>query len=407
MLTVGFELRREVRDQLLWPGALTPSERVLVLELADNAGEKTRVGYPGMEWILAKCDIPSKQRAGEHLASIAAKWFELRVELGKDKNGKPLYAMPGKKTTYRFPTRAELVARHGEGMVPEIQGLDACKVPENQGAMVPEIQGADGPKVPEIQGPFSSKNFLLKEHPSSLSPAGDDSAAPAPVGPTPRERDISTPSEPKTETPNPVHRMLIKHGAPADRVEDIKDRIDTIKNVQHDGFYFTADRNGSLTSAVGEALEDLDTTPAQHCDACNDTGSVGDWMNRRACDCQWFTNPAGIRKTWVAQLDAFEPCVHGTRGGDQVAPNGWQHCSLCRGPGWVDPKLPTRTEKNPPGHHRSVGTMRAEQALRVADDLDRRFGHGKYANTADGRASPGKHVPFRNPPNADAYRGEL
>ncbi|GGN39033.1 hypothetical protein FHR83_006810 [Actinoplanes campanulatus] len=166
---MGYKLRREVRD-LLWAGALTASERVLLLELADNANDDTRVAYPGMGWILAACDIPSKKRAGEHLASIAAKWFEIRVEVGKDKNGNALYAMPKIQTRYRFPTRDELVARHGERKVPKIQGLDACKVPENQGPKVPENQGADGPKAPDFQGPFSSKNFSPQSSNSSPPP---------------------------------------------------------------------------------------------------------------------------------------------------------------------------------------------------------------------------------------------
>jgi hypothetical protein len=35
----------------------------------------------------------------------------------------------------------------------------------------------------------------------------------------------------------------------------------------------------------------------------------------------------------------------------------------------------------------------------VADDLDREFGHGKYATTG--------HKPFRNPPDISAYHGDL
>jgi hypothetical protein len=175
--TVGFKLRREVRD-MLWAGALTPSERLLLLEIADNASDDTRQAFPGMDWIIAKCDMPSAKRVGEHLASIAAKWFEIRVEVGKDKFGKPLFAMPKKRTTYRFPTRDELVARHGAEKVPEFQGVDACKVPENQGPKVPKFQGAEGSKVPKFQGPFSSGTSSPQKisSPPPPTPSADSSA---------------------------------------------------------------------------------------------------------------------------------------------------------------------------------------------------------------------------------------
>ena len=198
---MGYKLRREIRD-VLPAGVLTPSERLLVLEIADTCNDDTRTGWPGVEWLVSKCDIPTAKRVGEHFASIARKWFEIRVELGKDRHGKPFYAIPGKRMTFRMPTRPELVARHGDSKVPEIQGLDACKDPEFQGAKVPEIQGAN---PPESRDP-SPQLEPLKKEPSSLSARGRAADGCARPGATTRERnpaDFVFKTEERRTNPDP------------------------------------------------------------------------------------------------------------------------------------------------------------------------------------------------------------
>jgi hypothetical protein len=194
---MGYKLRREIRD-LLPAGLLTPSERLLVLEVADTCGDETRTGWPGVEWLVAKCDVPSAKRVGEHFASIARKWFEIRVEIGKDRHGKPFYANPGKRTTYRMPTRAELVAQHGEEKAPKNQGLDACKDPEIQGAEVPKNQGANPPKTRDP----SPQLEPLKKNTSSLSPREDEqpSAATVPTQRPERENDDASQEQRRNPT---------------------------------------------------------------------------------------------------------------------------------------------------------------------------------------------------------------
>jgi hypothetical protein len=44
---------------------------------------------------------------------------------------------------------------------------------------------------------------------------------------------------------------------------------------------------------------------------------------------------------------------------------------------------------------RSTSVLRAEQALSVADELDRQYGHGKYATKG--------YQPYRNPPDDSVY----
>jgi hypothetical protein len=158
---MGYELRREIRDLLPRGGVLTDKECRLILELADNANEQTRRAWPGIDWLAEVCDIPNPKRVGEFLTSIARKWFELRVEIGKDKNGKPYFAKSGKKSVYRLPTRAELVDRLGADQVPPTPGLDACKDPAKEGPQVPAKGGPQHPPTEGAQHPPNGGTLLL------------------------------------------------------------------------------------------------------------------------------------------------------------------------------------------------------------------------------------------------------
>lgn len=377
---MGFELRREVVDLLPRGGVLTDKECRLILELADNCHEQTRKGWPGVEWLADKCDIPNPKRVGEFFASIARKWTELRVELGKDKHGKPYYAKPGQRTVYRIPTRDELIECLGADKVPPTPGLSPRKVPPTPG---PKVPATEGPKVPPTPGARSPQQRdpspqvfpqgSSSKNTSSLSPREDaESATPT----SDREREVDA-SQEQPEPLNPVQRLLIKNGCPAEQVEQVKNRIDTLKNVMSDGWYFTANSNGSLKLAVGEALEDAATGPTEQCGECGDTGTAGDWMNQHPCDCLWWKDPGAARKTFVALLKDFADCEHGMAGGDMKAPNGWQACSLCRGPGWVDKDVQPRTEKTTNNRHYEPWRPPADQSA-----YDRPFS-GQIRSPAD------------------------
>ncbi|MFY1595554.1 hypothetical protein [Micromonospora sp. WMMD737] len=161
------------------PGLLTPLERLLVLEIADECWDSTREGYPGADVLAALVDRPERS-VEETLKSIAKKWLELRVALGTDRNGKPVYAHRGQRTTFRVPPVAVLRARYEKatglpwvespaaavveasaGKPPGFSGASDEKAPEKSGASderkAPEISGASAPKAPEISGGIGEK----------------------------------------------------------------------------------------------------------------------------------------------------------------------------------------------------------------------------------------------------------
>ncbi|SCF21901.1 hypothetical protein GA0070558_15616 [Micromonospora haikouensis] len=152
---MGYELRREVRAHLP-QGLLTPLERLLVLEIADQCWDGTRECYPGPDLLAALIDRPERT-VEETLKSIARKWIELRVPLGTDKHGRVFYAHRKARTTFRVPPAATLRGRYEE-----IAGHPWETSP------VASLPGASGRKPPGKSGAYHQPpfpNFFPHPHP--------------------------------------------------------------------------------------------------------------------------------------------------------------------------------------------------------------------------------------------------
>ncbi|MER8220936.1 hypothetical protein ABTZ58_10150 [Streptomyces sp. NPDC094143] len=104
---MGYELRRQLREAL--GPDITGLQRAVALEIADDANERTRESYALLEdlarWTAAK-DTNVVRNA---LKRLAASGWELRVPIGKGRDGRALYAVPGRRMTFRIP-RIEGVA---------------------------------------------------------------------------------------------------------------------------------------------------------------------------------------------------------------------------------------------------------------------------------------------------------
>lgn len=88
------------------PAELTPAERLVLVAIAENVNDDDpgRMTWPGFSRSILMRRTGLKEaglrRAFERLAS---RGLECRVPLGADKNGAPLYAVPGKACRYRMP----------------------------------------------------------------------------------------------------------------------------------------------------------------------------------------------------------------------------------------------------------------------------------------------------------------
>jgi hypothetical protein len=339
---MGYKLRREVRAALP-PGLLTAAERLLVLELADLCGDETREGWPGAAKLATLTDL-SERSIQEAMSRIGRKWIELRVPLNM-KNGKPVFAYTGRRTTYRFPP----LAPHKGATDPGADGATDPGPSEPTGAMDPG-ERCDGSvkEVRQIRGPFPLGTSLKINH-SSLSPREDEppSAATVPAPRTEREIELTSSSEPKGEESNPIHRLLLDAGCPEDQLDDVRDWITAGNGVNGFGWWVTVHGKGHLAAIhVPEALKALGERKAG-------SGGKPPWCGH--CD-----ERTRQRTTeWMENVSI-------------------SRCPECHPLVVRDDKQP-RTEERDPSFRPSRAAAAARQGLAVADRLDRENGHGIYA----------------------------
>jgi hypothetical protein len=97
---MGVALIAEVMDQA--PADLTSAEVVVLLVLAENANDTTRKAWPGLETLLRRARLsPTGLRTV--FQRLAGRGLEVRVPIGHDKAGRPVYAARGRQTVYRIP----------------------------------------------------------------------------------------------------------------------------------------------------------------------------------------------------------------------------------------------------------------------------------------------------------------
>ncbi|MDF2708149.1 MAG: hypothetical protein K0R62_3801 [Nonomuraea muscovyensis] len=98
---MGYQLRRDLREAL--GRDITGLQRAVALEIADDANDKTRESLVPLEvlarWTGAKDAVVVRNA----LKRLAAAGWEFRVPIGKGRDGRVLYAVPGMRTTFRVP----------------------------------------------------------------------------------------------------------------------------------------------------------------------------------------------------------------------------------------------------------------------------------------------------------------
>jgi len=155
---MGYHLRRWLADRL--PAELSSGERLVALEIADQANEKTRLAYGQalLDTIVHRTGLANQKQVGKVLGKLAANGIELRVPVrGKDgeiirnRAGRPLYAFEGHKLTFRIPEEKEFPARE----VP-LQGEHSTERSPGRGSTEAERSPARGQEVPRQGEPVSS-----------------------------------------------------------------------------------------------------------------------------------------------------------------------------------------------------------------------------------------------------------
>ncbi|MET7775371.1 hypothetical protein ABZU94_13890 [Streptomyces mirabilis] len=163
---MGYKLRRQLRE-VLGPD-VNGLQRAVALEIADDANDDTRESWASLEdlarWTAAK-DTNVVRNA---LKRLGAAGWEFRVPIGKGKDGRLLYAVPGRRMTFRVPDlEGVAVATPKEERELPQGGAVATPQPGKGEPRLP-IGVATAPSEGAPATPFSS---IPSEVPSSLSVA--------------------------------------------------------------------------------------------------------------------------------------------------------------------------------------------------------------------------------------------
>lgn len=99
---MGYKLRRQIRDELA-SGQVTPTERLVLLEIADLANDDTRIAQFGPDDVAERLGTTALG-VRKSVQRLATKGIELRIPVGFDKKtGAPVFAHHGRQTNYRIP----------------------------------------------------------------------------------------------------------------------------------------------------------------------------------------------------------------------------------------------------------------------------------------------------------------
>lgn len=182
---MGYELRRKLREAL--GREIAGLQRAVALEIADDANDGTRLSYATLEqlamWTAAK-DVNVVRNA---LKRLAAAGLEFRVPLGVGKDGRALYAVPGKRLTFR---------------VPEVEGIATATPSEERAGATPAQGVATTPTDGATATPSRYQEGATAPSDGAVAPAEGAAAHSDGAGatPFPSSPSVSSPSVRRVES---------------------------------------------------------------------------------------------------------------------------------------------------------------------------------------------------------------
>ncbi|MFI9244195.1 hypothetical protein ACIGXF_16760 [Streptomyces sp. NPDC053086] len=100
-------IKRVVAVLLHAPADLTPAERMVLVAIGENVrdGDPTRLTWPdfNVHTLAERTGLTGTGTLKAALQRLGKRGLEVRVPITTDKNGRPVYALPGKQCRYRFP----------------------------------------------------------------------------------------------------------------------------------------------------------------------------------------------------------------------------------------------------------------------------------------------------------------
>lgn len=170
---MGYELRRQLREAL--GPDITGLQRAVALEIADDANERTRRSWVALEDLARWTGAKDGAVVRNALKRLGAAGWEFRVPIGKGKDGRALYAVPGTRMTFLVPhfeggAGATPSGDKGEPGLP--QGGATATPSKPQGGAGAHSEGAVAPSEGAVAPPFSSDSSdpkKLASYPAAAS----------------------------------------------------------------------------------------------------------------------------------------------------------------------------------------------------------------------------------------------
>lgn len=93
------------------PKDLTAAERMVLVAIGENVrdGDPTRLTWPdfNVHTLAERTGLTGKGSLKSALQRLAGRGLEVRVPISQGKDGRPVFALPGKQCRYRFPAELE------------------------------------------------------------------------------------------------------------------------------------------------------------------------------------------------------------------------------------------------------------------------------------------------------------
>src|SRR5690554_1312389 len=156
---MGYELYRHVLNHA--PAELDPTARAVLAVIADDANERTRISRIPMDLLMHRSGV-GRDALKKVFQRLARAGYEIRIPVGTDTLGRPIYAMRRRATQYRIPVFPERDVPHhprmGGTSSPHSDSLEGTSSPHSDslGGTSSPYRGTSSPYRGTSSPPLSS-----------------------------------------------------------------------------------------------------------------------------------------------------------------------------------------------------------------------------------------------------------
>src|SRR5690606_6665642 len=170
---MGYELYRHVLNHA--PAELDPTARAVLAVIADDANERTRISRIPMDLLMHRSGV-GRDALKKVFQRLSRAGYEIRIPVGTDAGGRPIYAMRVRATQYRIPVFPERDVPHHPRMggtsspLTERLGGTSSPLTERLGGTESPIGGTESP-IGGTDSPLLSSDLITSSSSADRSQA--------------------------------------------------------------------------------------------------------------------------------------------------------------------------------------------------------------------------------------------